>query len=214
MSSIGNRRSAAQRDGTAAYQKRRKEITDAAICVFNQVGYKEASIGLVAEQLGTDRASLYYYISSKEELFDEIVGEVVKENVAIVQRIQKGSSSPRNKLRDLIVTVMTSYGKHYPLMFIYIRENLSHVSKDRAKWAQQMRKLNRDFEKAVTAIIEQGYADGSFRRIGPAKIVAYGIIGMMNFTHRWFKPSQLQVSAADIGSLYADLNLAGLSSGE
>lgn len=214
MSSIGNRRSAAKRDGTAAYQKRRKEITEAAIRVFNQVGFKEASIGLVAEQLGTDRASLYYYISSKEELFDEIVGEVVEDNVAIAQRIQKSDTSPRNKLHELITTVLTSYGRHYPLMFIYIRENLSHVSKDRTKWAQQMRKLNREFEKAVIAIIEQGYKDGSFRRVGPAKIVAYGIIGMMNSTHRWFKPSQLDVSAADIGSLYADLNLAGLSSGK
>lgn len=209
-SSIGKRRSAAQRDGTASYQRRRKEITEAAVRVFNQVGFQAASMGAVADQLGTDRASLYYYIASKEELFDEIVVEVVKENVAICQRIQKSDASPRDKLHELIITVMTSYGKHYPLMFIYIRENLSHVSKDRAKWAQQMQKLNRDFEKSTIAIIEQGYADGSFRNIGPAHIVAYGIIGLFNSTHRWFKPSRQNVSAEEIGKIYAELTLAGL----
>ena len=210
MSSIGDRRTAAQKDGTAAYQLRRKEITDAAIQVFNKVGFKQASIGAVAEQLGTDRASLYYYISSKEELFDEIVREVVRENVAISQRIQKSDASAGDKLHELIRAVMVSYGKHYPLMFIYIRENLSHVSKNRLKWAQQMRKLNRDFEKSVIEIIEEGYADGSFRNAGPAEIVAYGIIGMFNSTHRWFRPGRTSSSAEDIGRIYADLNLAGL----
>ena len=171
-------------------------------------------MGAVAKQLGTDRASLYYYFASKDELFDEIVGEVIRENVAISQRILKSAVSPSDKLHELIVTVMTSYGKNYPLMFIYIRENLSHVSKDREKWAKQMRMLNREFEKAVISILEQGCADGSFRNLGPSKIVAFGIIGLINSTHRWFKPGRQNVSAEKIGKIYADLTLTGLASGK
>ena len=171
-------------------------------------------MGAVAKQLGTDRASLYYYIASKDELFDEIVGEVIRENVAISQRILKSAASPSDKLHELIVTVMTSYGKNYPLMFIYIRENLSHVSKDRAKWAKQMQILNREFEKAVMLILEQGCADGTFRNLGPSEIVAFGIIGLINSTHRWFKPGRQNVSAEKIGNIYADLTLTGLASGK
>ena len=75
-SAIGKRRSAAKEDSTAVYQKRRKEIAEAAVRVFNKRGFTGASISAVAEELEIDRASLYYYISSKEELFDEIIREV------------------------------------------------------------------------------------------------------------------------------------------
>ncbi len=154
----------------------------------------------VADEMHIDRASLYYYISNKEELFDEVIRETSLENVA----------TPPEKLRQLIVQLMGSYGKHYPLLYIYIRENLKHVAGARSKWAQQMRQLNRDYDGAVTAIVEEGYADGSFQNIGPARIVAFGIIGMMGWTNRWFKPGESAVSAEAVGEMYARLAIAGL----
>ncbi len=167
----------------------------------------------VAEELNIDRASLYYYISNKEELFDEVIRETSVDNVAAAQRIRHGDAAPPEKLRQLIVELMRSYGKHYPLLYIYIRENLKHVADARSKWAQEMRQLNRDYDDAVCAIIEEGYADGSFQDIGPARIVAFGIIGMMGWTNRWFKPGRSPVSAEEIGEIYARMAIAGLQSG-
>ncbi|MEA3132514.1 MAG: TetR/AcrR family transcriptional regulator, cholesterol catabolism regulator [Gammaproteobacteria bacterium] len=210
-SGIGRRRAAAKEDGAEAYQIRRKEIADAAARVFNRTGFQGATIAAVAEELNIDRASLYYYVSNKEELFDDVIRETSLENVATAQRIQRSSVSPPEKLRQLIVELMSSYGKNYPLLYIYIRENLKHVAGPRSKWAQQMRQLNRDYDNAVTAIIEEGYANGTFQNIGPSRIVAYGIIGMMGWTNRWFKPADSIVSAEEIGEMYARMAIAGLS---
>ena len=82
-SGIGKRRSAAKEEATLAYQTRKKEIAEAAVRVFNRDGFKGASISRVAAELKIDRASLYYYIASKEELFDEILREVIERNVSI-----------------------------------------------------------------------------------------------------------------------------------
>jgi AcrR family transcriptional regulator len=141
-SAIGNRRTAAREDSSTNHQARRKEIGDAAIRVFNRLGYKGASMAAVAAELDLDRASLYYYISSKEELFDEIVRTVVERDVALAKKIQASKMKPHRKLGDLIKALMSSYGEHYPLMYIYIRENLSHVSDKRSTWSQYMRGLN------------------------------------------------------------------------
>jgi TetR/AcrR family transcriptional regulator, cholesterol catabolism regulator len=210
-SGIGRRRAAAKEDGAQAYQDRRKEIAEAAARVFNREGFQAATMAAVAEELNIDRASLYYYISNKEELFDDVIRETSVENVASAQRIQRSSRPPPEKLTRLIVELMSSYGKHYPLLYIYIRENLKHVAGPRSKWAQEMRQLNRDYDNAVIAIIEEGYTDGSFRNIGPARIVAYGIIGMMGWTNRWFKPDTSNQAAEEIGEIYAKMALAGLS---
>jgi len=210
VSNIGKRRSVAKEDSSASYQLRRKEIAEAAIRVFNRLGFQGASVSAVAAELEIDRASLYYYISSKEELFDELVRTVVERNLELVKQIQASDLSPRRKLRDLITTLMTSYGEHYPLFYIYIRENLSHVSDGRSKWSTYMRKLNAETSDAVIAIIEEGYADRTLRNVGAPRVVAYGVLGIVGWTHRWFRPYQSDVSAEEIGKTYAELLLSGL----
>lgn len=209
-SGIGKRRSAAKEDSSVSYQTRREEIAEAAVRVFNRLGFQKASISAVAAELNIDRASLYYYISSKEELFDEIVRTVVERNAATARRFRESERSPGDKLRALVVALMTSYGDNYPLMYIYIRENLSHVSDKRSVWSNYMRKLNSETADAVIAIIEQGYADGSFRNVGPARVAAYGVLGMIGWTNRWFRPETSECSAQQIGEVYADMVVAGL----
>jgi TetR/AcrR family transcriptional regulator, cholesterol catabolism regulator len=210
VSNIGKRRSVAKEDSSASYKLRRQEIAEAAIRVFNRLGFQGASVSAVAAELKIDRASLYYYISSKEELFDELVRTVVERNLEIVKQIQTSDLNPCRKLRDLITTLMTSYGEHYPLFYIYIRENLSHVSDSRSGWSTYMRKLNAETSDAVIAIIEQGYADKSFRNVGAPRVVAYGVLGIVGWTHRWFRPDQSDVSAEEIGKTYAEMLLSGL----
>ncbi len=212
VSNIGKRRKLAKDDSSASYDARRKEIAEASIRVFNKLGFKGASVSAVAAELDIDRASLYYYISSKEELFDELVRTVVERNLDLAKKIESSDLSPRRKLRDLIGALMTSYGEHYPLFYIYIRENLSHVGDKRSEWSTYMRKLNAETVDAVIAIIEQGYADKSFRNLGSSRVVAYGILGIVGWTHRWFRPETSDVSAEEIGRTYAELLLCGLES--
>ncbi len=210
-SGIGRRRKAAGKDGRASYATRRQEITEAAIRVFNKMGYKGASVSAVAAELGIDRATLYYYYSSKEQMFDEIVRSVLEGNDELARRIAASPMSPTRKLRELVTAMMLSYAKNYPLLYIYIREDLTQVSGTRSSWSDQMRALNRSIEHSIVAIIEQGYADGSFRQLGSARTVAYGILGMLNWTHRWFRPDRSE-TAEEIGKVFAEMVLAGLES--
>ncbi len=206
---IEQRRAAAEAD-PVAYEAKRKEIADAAVRVFDRMGFQKASISAVAQEMKVDRSTLYYYISSKEELFDEVVRTVVKRNLELVQRIARSRLQPRRKLRDMITALMSSYGEHYPLFYIYIRENLSHVSDERSEWSQKMRALNQETTEAMIGVIEEGFADGSFRKVGSAKVIAYGIFGIIGWTHRWFRPENSEDSAEEIGKTYAEIILSGL----
>ncbi len=208
---IGARRTAAGKDGRASYQNRRQEISDAAIRVFHRLGYQAASVSAVAADLGIDRATLYYYFSSKEQMFDEIVRSVLEGNDELARRIAESSLSPARKLRELITALMQSYGTNYPLLYIYIREDLSHVSDSRSSWSNEMRALNRSIEQSVINILEQGYADGTFRKVGLSRTVAYGILGALNWSHRWYKPERSE-PPEEIGKVFAEMILNGLES--
>lgn len=208
---IDKRRASAEAD-PEAYAVKKKEIVEAAVRVFDRMGFQKSSISAVAQEMGSDRTTLYYYFNSKEDLFDEVVRSVVERNFELVLKIANSNMPPRRKLRDMICALMTSYGEHYPLFYIYIRENLSQVSDSRSAWSREMRNLNTRTTDAVIGVVEEGYADNSFRKVGSARVVAYGILGVIGWTHRWFRPATSDVSAEEIGKTYAEMILSGLES--
>src|SRR5689334_2023135 len=98
-SGIGRRRAAARDGKNRAYTLRRAEIVNAAAEVFKERGYQGTSLADIAEAAGTERASLYYYVSSKEELLDEVVTDVVKANLVVAETIRDASGPAPAKLR-------------------------------------------------------------------------------------------------------------------
>lgn len=209
-SQIATRRSNALTKGSAAYQERRKEIAKVAAEVFNRRGFRGTSLTAVAEELDIDRATLYYYISSKQELFDEVVREASERNVALAEAVLASDADPLEKVHTLVRALMLSYEEHYPLLFVYMRENLSHVETGRSEWSTHMRSLNRRYEQAIIAIVQAGIDDKTVRATSSARVLAFGIIGMVGWTNRWFVPDRSKETADEIGTAYADLVVRGL----
>jgi TetR/AcrR family transcriptional regulator, cholesterol catabolism regulator len=92
-----------------------------------------------------------------------------------------------DKLGILITALMASYSAHYPYLFVYIQEDLSKVADGRSAWARQMTVINKRYDDAVIGIVESGFKEGSIRQVGSARVIAYGVIGMVNWTHRWYR---------------------------
>ena len=213
-SNIARRRAAARGGGGTRYEDRRREIVEAAAGVFKRHGFRGTTLAQVADAMGTDRASLYYYVSSKEELFQEVVSEAVRVNLATATTIRDDDAPAPEKLRRLIESLMSSYADYYPVLYVLIQENLSHVAPEHSDWATEMRRVNREYERVVIDIVETGQAQGTIRDAAPAWLVAYGIIGMVGWTNRWFNPNESKVTAPEIGAAFADIVLHGLAAAD
>ena len=211
-SGIGLRRAQAQDQKNAGYEDRRTAIIEAAAARFRRQGYGATNLAQIAEDIGTDRASLYYYFSSKEELFDVLVTDVVKANLAIAEEIRDGSGTAPEKLHRFIVQLMTSYAEHYPFLYVYLQENMAHVVSKRQAWAEEMRAVNRRYEQAVTDLVQQGMDEGTIKQVGDPQVLAFGVMGMVSWTHRWFNPQTSAVTAREIGEAYAETLLNGMRS--
>lgn len=211
-SKIGRRRAAAAGGRGEHYHNRRSEIINAAVALFRERGYRRTTLNDVAEVIGAERASLYYYFSSKEELLNEAVTPVVLRNTVVAEELRDSPDPAPVKLRKLIVGLLVSYAEHYPLLFFYLEENLSHVAESQAGWAVEMRAVNRRYAGAVEAIIRDGIAEGTLHALADPQILANGVMGTVSWTHRWYNPDRITTDAATIGEAYADLLLGGLVS--
>lgn len=208
-SGIGRRRQAARTEGGADYKARREELVKVAAEVFQEKGYQASTLNDIAERMNTDRASLYYYVGSKQELFQEVVQEVLEANLREARRIKKEPLKPAEKLAALVKTMMVSYEANYPFTYVYIQEDMSQVGNQDSEWARAMTSRTRSFEKIVKGFIEDGIAAKEFRTDIPPEIVANGLYGMLNWTHRWFRPDH-GADANQVAEAFSSLLLEGL----
>lgn len=190
-SGIGSRRKAALLDGGEGYKARRQEIVGVAANIFKEKGYEAATLNDVAERLATDRASLYYYFGSKEELLHEVVRSVLAENVATAERVRKRKGSATDKIELLIEEMMLSFDRNYPHMYVYT-EDMGRIARQDSEWARDVVASTKRFEKIVVAILEKGRQDGSLRADLPIEVCALALFGMINWTHRWYRPGSRQ----------------------
>ena len=186
-SGIERRRIAAQEDGGEGYRDRRQEIVKVAAVVFKEKGFAAATLNDIAGRLGTDRASLYYYVANKEELLQEIVRGVINENVAAAEKVNAQGGSGAQKIETLIEDMILCFDRNYPHMYVYI-EDFARISRQETKWAKDILASTRRFQEIVVNILEEGQKDGSLRSDLAHDLSALALFGMVNWTHRWYKP--------------------------
>ena len=205
-SGIANLRKAAQENGGETYQARRKEIIQAAAKVFREKGFDAATLNDIAKKLKTDRTSLYYYAGSKEDLLQEIVRQVLDENVAAAENVLAGGGTPTEKIQKLVEHMIISFDKN-PMMFVFV-EDMARIARQRTDWARDVLQKTRRFESIIVEILDDGRADGSFRADLPNQIAAMALFGMINWTHRWYKPGSAK-TAKEIADTFCALFLDG-----
>jgi TetR/AcrR family transcriptional regulator, cholesterol catabolism regulator len=196
-------------DGGAFYQERRRKIIAAAAEVFQEKGFDGASFGDIATAVGTDRASLYYYVSSKEELFHEVVYSAAEASVKRAEAIRDGEGTTSEKISALVQSLMQSFEDYYPYLFVYIQERMTQFGAKDDEWSAQMWALNERYDDAIVAVVQAGLDMEEIRPVASARVIAYGIVGMINWSHRWFRPTG-DLSAKEIGDAYAEILLRGL----
>jgi TetR/AcrR family transcriptional regulator, cholesterol catabolism regulator len=193
------------------YDRRREELVGAAAMVFKEKGFAATTVDDIGRRAKMDRATVYYYFRGKKELFREMVNEATSENVHMAERAANLDQAAREKLRELIEGLLQSYVKHYPYLYVYVQEDMLRLSKDGSAWGKQMIALNHRFDHAVFKIVQEGLKTGDFSSDRDPKLIAAGIIGMCNWTHRWFDPTG-QVSSTELARVFSDLVLNGLLS--
>jgi len=102
-----------------------------AVRAFQVRGYEATSIRVIAEKLNTDRASIYYYFGSKQELFRAIVRDVAQKRVKAAEIIAAKEASAEKKLREAFQSVLETYSSSYPYMHVFHRENIPVVRESR-----------------------------------------------------------------------------------
>lgn len=180
----------------------RDAILEAALAVFRENGYERTSVRAIAERADISISSLYAHIKGKQELFLELTAPVHEQALADMESIAASDAPIRDKLRRAIVRGASAFDDTYEEVVLYLRDFFPL----RERVDPEARG---ELEQAWIDLIEQGVNEGALRADIDPKLTAYGILGMINSMHQWYRPGG-RYTAAEIGERYAASWIDGL----
>ena len=104
----------------------RKKIVITAGEIFSRFGFKKTTMDEIAKALKMGKSSIYYYFSSKEEIFESVVlyeADVLRNELTTAI---KSVDSPVEKLRNYVFVRMKSFEKLSNYYNAIFDKNLNH----------------------------------------------------------------------------------------
>lgn len=186
---------------------RRACIIETAATFFAAEGPKAVSMTSIAEAVGIRKASLYYFFDSKEEILREVLRPVVELPYCELKAIAEGPGDVVDKVTDGMVALGRAFEIYPSRMQILVRSRLDQYLS--AEAYDEIRTLKVAYTALWREIIRAGVREGILRPVDD-KIVAFCIIGSLNWMYAWFDQTG-PLSGEDIGRLYASVFLRGLT---
>jgi len=208
-SNIDRRRTRARSSPSPAYLNRRRELIDAAARVMSRKGVTETTLGDIAREAGTDRASIYYYVKGKEELLAELLRSALTANTESFREIVAQPGPASAKLRSIVHRWMASYDANFPYLYVWVYEDPSRLQGIDSAVLDEMIDLSQQGYELVREVIAEGVGNGEFRSALPVGVLAQSAIGLVAWTYRWYEPGH-DLTAHEIADGLADLLLSGL----
>jgi AcrR family transcriptional regulator len=210
LSGIDRRRLKARSKPSQAYLDRRRELIEAAARVMSRKGISGTTLNDIAAEAGSDRASVYYYVASKEELLADVLRTATTENVAETERIAYGDAPPLDKLRGIVAAMMRAYDRHYPYLYVWVYEDPSRLEGLGSDAIDEIIDLSQAHFELVREVVADGLRSGALRSSLPAGVLTQTVIGLVAWTFRWYEPGH-ERTAEQVADGLADLLLAGLA---
>jgi TetR/AcrR family transcriptional regulator, cholesterol catabolism regulator len=190
----------------AKRSSRQAEVTQAAVEIFAQKGYRAASIQDVADGVGVLKGSLYYYIDSKEDLLWRIIEDVHKEWAEILQQAGSTNAEPVEQIHAFIRLHIEWYLTNVKEVTVFFRE-WRHLTGDRLKTVKARR---RRYEQVIHDMMQAAQDAGAVSPELDLHYAARYVLAAVNAVPDWYRASGAD-SPSDIARAYADMTVGLLT---
>lgn len=173
------RRASPERSGRA--ERRRDEIIAAGVKLFSEKGFSATSITDIGDEVGLLAGSLYYHISSKEDLLFDILLDLHNFALQEMRRIDALGGNPVTRLRRLLRNHVVN---HDALRIRLFEAEFDQLEKSRHDQILAMRK---QYQSYVVRQIKRGQEEGLCDTSLNPGAAGLALLGLVNSMPLWFK---------------------------
>jgi TetR/AcrR family transcriptional regulator, cholesterol catabolism regulator len=183
------------------WESRRDLIVRAAAEVIAEMGLERATLDAVGDRVGLSKASLYYYVKSKEELLGHVIAHVLATQEEAMAALTREGMTAEERLRAFCLGHLRSLFAD-PAGAIAARLALSDIRDE------LVRRPLRAYMARLEAILADGVAEGAFRA-ADSRIVRYSLFSALNAVSLWYSAGG-PLTLDEVGNQICDLVIDGL----
>ncbi|ASN07376.1 TetR family transcriptional regulator [Virgibacillus necropolis] len=180
----------------------RQKIIQSSLLLFEKQGFHGVTVNQIVKDVGTSKGGFYHHFTSKDELLfvihDTFITYVLEK--AIIAN--KTYDSPTKKLQAIIKDFVKVFDLYKPHISVFYQETIYL----KPHYETLIKKKRDQFKQLITKAICEGKDANEFRNDLPVEITTMAILGMVNWTYKWYKQDGTK-SIEEIGDIYVDLIL-------
>jgi TetR/AcrR family transcriptional regulator, cholesterol catabolism regulator len=178
----------------------RQKIIQTSLHLFEKHGFHGVTVNQIVEKSGTSKGGFYHHFTSKDELLFVIHDTFITYVLEKAYIAKNTYDSPTKKLQAIIKSFVQVFDLYKPHISVFYQENIYLKSN-----YEQLIKTKRDqFKNIIIDTIREGKACGEFRNELTEEITGMAILGMVNWTYKWYRKSG-EKTIDEIGDIYVDL---------
>lgn len=149
------------------YEERRNEILETAERLFVTKGYTKTTVNDILKEIGIAKGTFYHYFKSKEEVMDEIIMRIIKEDVVKAKRIVSNPNIPvLDKLFRVLMEQSPKSGDIKDKMIEQFHQP-NNAEMHQKSLVQSVIHLS----PVLTEVLEQGIEEGIFSTSYPQETI-------------------------------------------
>lgn len=162
---------------------RRRQILDTAVNLFYEIGFEGASLRDLAQKVGINKATVYHYFESKEEILYHILDEVGQSLLGGLEEARRSSTDPVECLRAMVRFQIFYMEANVEGIKVLVEEQKSLG----IEIAERTKVVQDQILKLYESVLKQCMDDGKIKRLHLAT-TAFAILGQINWLYHWYRP--------------------------
>ncbi len=147
---------------------RKKEILRKSLHLFAEIGYQQVTFQQLADVCGLSRTALYKYFSTKKEILDNAINQLMQDlNDEIGKTLVREPSLDSQGKLDLVVNTAVEACLKNPALLRAIVEYLIAQRRQGESVERKIKRHTIGFQYYIKNIVQDGIAKGEFKPVSP-----------------------------------------------
>lgn len=184
----------------------RKAIIKAALKLFKRNGYNGTAVKDITDEAGVTKGAFYHHFESKEDVLLLIHEDYLEYQMKAINDVLASGGTAKSRLTGIISSILEGLGKYHENVAIFFQERrfLTGPKFD------DVRHKRAELEDSFRALVEEGVANGEFRKDLDVPITCLALVGMCAWAYQWYSPrGRLKLDV--VSRIFASLALDGVS---
>lgn len=183
----------------------KERIIETALLLFEEKGYHGVTVEQIVEESGSSKGGFYHNFKSKDELLYYIHDVFISYVHDKAMEAYDNFDTPVSRLCAIIESFTKVFDLYKPHLTVFYQES-TYL---KGEFYEQVNEKRDNYRKIILQVIREGQENGDFRTEVPAEISTMSIIGMINWTYKWFNKKG-PLSIESIAIIFNDLILHSL----